>query len=63
MISITYAEPGHPCSFRPFVRHNGAGAVAAKEGCIWLPYAGITRIRFKGFSCEISVRFTHTPSL
>ena len=27
----------------------------------WLPYAGMTRIRFKGFSCEFSV-LSHTPS-
>jgi len=27
----------------------------------WLPYAGITRIRFEGFSCEFSV-LTHAPS-
>src|SRR5208283_697540 len=27
-----------------------------------LPYAGITRIRFKGFSRRISVHITHTPS-
>ena len=27
----------------------------------WLPYAGITRIRFEGFSFEFSV-LSHTPS-
>jgi hypothetical protein len=27
----------------------------------WLPYAGITRIRFEGFSREFSV-LAHTPS-
>ena len=27
--------------------------------CAWLPSAGITRIRFKGSSCEFSVLFAH----
>jgi len=42
---------------------RGSGSGAARTPRLWLPYAGITRIRFEGFSnLEISVRFTHTPS-
>src|SRR6266403_2627124 len=43
---------------------RGSGSGAARTPRLWLPYAGITRIRFEGFSnLELSVRFTHTPSL
>src|SRR6266481_8695035 len=43
---------------------QGSGSGAARTPRLWLPYAGITRIRFEGFSnLELSVRFTHTPSL
>jgi hypothetical protein len=39
---------------------NTGGAARAQAGNfkrrVWLPYAGITRIRFKGSSCEFSVR-------
>jgi hypothetical protein len=47
-------------------RFPGAGGSGLGEtfdrSAFWLPYAGITRIRFKGFSCEFSVRDAHTPS-
>src|SRR6202158_1758774 len=42
---------------------RGSGFGAARTPRLWLPYAGITRIRFEGFSdLELSVRFRTPPA-
>jgi hypothetical protein len=41
---------------------EGSGPGAARTLRRWLPYAGMTRIRFEGFSRRSSQCVKHTPS-